>query len=89
MVKAKDGAGSAGFVGSDAAECNDVLGPCFLHCSGDRVAYPIRISKRVGAGGIGWNHDVGGVGLLKGLGESAGVGEIGDESLRTFRCESL
>ena len=89
MMKAEHGAGSARFVGSDAAECDHILGSRILHGGGDRVADPIRIAERVVAGGIGWNHYVGRVGLVEGLGESPGVGDIGDERLRTFRRERL
>ena len=89
IVKADYGAGAAGLVGSDAAECNHILGPRILHRGRDRVAHTIRIAERIGAGGIGWNHDVGRIGLVEGFGESPGVGDIGDERLRTFRRERL
>jgi hypothetical protein len=89
IVKAEHGPGSAGFVGSDAAERNHILGRCILHGGRDRVAYAIRIAERIGAGRIGWNHHVSRVCLVEGISESPGVSDVGDERLRAFRRERL
>jgi hypothetical protein len=89
IVKPEDGAGSAGQFRSNAAERNHVSCLRILYRRGDRVAHSIRIAERVSAGGIGWNQDVGGFCLMEGFGEGVGVGNIGDECLRTFGSERL
>ena len=55
----------------------------------DELKARLRVAERIIAGDIGWNHDVGRIRLLEGFGESPGVGDIGDERLRTFRREIL
>ncbi len=89
IMKPEDGSGPAGFVGSNAAERDYIFGARILHGGRNRVADTIRVPERVIAGDIRRNHDVGRVCLLQGFGESPGVGDVGDEGLRTFRCERL
>ena len=89
IVKADYGAGSAGFIGSNAAECDDIFDARILYCGRDGVADLVRITERVFAGGVRGNHDIGGVGLVEGFGESLGIGDICDERLSTLRGEGL
>ena len=77
-MEADYGAGAGGLVGSDAAERDNIPDSGILRGGGDGVADSLRIRESVVAGGVGWNHDVGGVRVLKGLGEGSRVGDIGD-----------
>src|SRR5580692_1124042 len=78
VVEADYGAGAGGLVGSDAAERDNVPDSGILSGGGDGVADSLRIRESVVAGGVGWNHDVGGVRVLKSFGEGSRVGDIGD-----------
>src|SRR4029077_6781991 len=89
VVQADDWTGAAGQFGSDAAERDDVFRPCFVHGGGDGVAHAIRVSERIFAGEVGWNHDVGRIGPVKGFGKSAGIGDVSGEGFGTFRREWL
>ena len=89
IVEADYGAGAGGFVGAEAAERNNISDSGFLSGGDDGVADPLRITESVIAGGVGWNHDIGGFNLLEGLGKCRSVGDIGDENLRALRRERL
>src|SRR3984957_17657663 len=78
VVEADYGAGAGGLVGSDTAERDNIPDSAIFRGGGDGLADSLRIRESVVAGGVGWNHDVGGVRLLKGLGEGSRVGDIGD-----------
>ena len=69
VVKADDGTGSVCFVGSDAAERNYILDACVFYGSRDGIADTLLVSERVGAGGIGWNHDIGRVSVVESFGD--------------------
>src|ERR1019366_117554 len=71
------------------AERNNVLDSGVLHRGGDGVADAILKSANVIAGSVGWNHDVGGVGLVEGFGEGGRVGDVAGENLRVFGREKL
>jgi len=89
IVKAEHGPGSGGFIGSDAAECDDILDRRVLDRGRNGVTDAVRIAQRIIAGWVGWNHDVGRVCLAEGLGEGFRVGDIGDECLGALGCENL
>src|SRR4029077_1916839 len=78
-----------GLVGSDAAERNDIFKFRIFYAGGDGVADPIVVSQRIVAGEVGWNHHVGGVCLLQGLGEGGRVSDVADKCFRTLRREGL
>jgi hypothetical protein len=67
FVKADYGASSAGFVGSETAERNNILDSRISYCRRDRVADAVLKSAEVAAGIVGWNHDVGCICLVKAL----------------------
>ncbi len=76
-------------IGSDAAECDDILDPRISNGGRNLVANPARITERVVAGGVGWNHYIGRIGLVEGFGESVGIADVRDEGLSTLRRERL
>ena len=59
VVEADYGARAFGFVSSDAAERNYIFDARVSYGGRDGVADTLRVSERVVAGGVGWNHDIG------------------------------
>jgi len=59
VVEADDGAGAGGFVGSDAAERNNIFDAGVSDGGRDGVAGTILITESIVAGSVGRNHDVG------------------------------
>ena len=88
-MKTEYGPGPAGLIGSDAAEYNHIFDSRVFHSGRDAVGDVFLITLGIVGGDVGWNHDVGGICLLQGLGEGRSVGDIADKCLRTLRCERL
>ena len=88
-VKTDNRAGAAGFVGSDAAERDDIFDSGVFGCSRDRVADLFLIRTDIIAGEVGRDHDVSRFGVLESLAQCGNVGDIANRYFRALCRERL